>query len=67
MELLENTKINEYAIKLEEDKQLLFGPIYNLGPIELEILKTYIKINLANSFIQPSRFPTRAPIFLIES
>ena len=50
-ELPENTGINEHAIKLEEDKQPLFGPIYSLEPVELEILKTYIKTNLANGFI----------------
>ena len=38
--LPENTGINEHAIKLEEDKQLLFKPIYNLGPVELKTLKT---------------------------
>ena len=50
-ELSENTGINEYAIELEEDKQPPFGPIYSLGPVELETLKTYIETNLANNFI----------------
>ena len=60
MELLENTGINKYAIKLEEDKQPLFRFIYSLGPVELEILKTYIKTNLANGFMWPFKSPTRA-------
>ena len=51
-ELLENTGMNKHAIKLEKGKQPLFGPIYSLGPVELETLKTYIKINLANDFIR---------------
>ena len=51
VELPENTKINEHTIKLEGDKQLPFGLIYNLGPVELETLKTYIKTNLVNGFI----------------
>ena len=51
MKLLENIKINKYAIKLKEDKQPPFEPIYNLKLVELETLKIYIKINLANSFI----------------
>ena len=51
MELSENTGMNKYAIKLEEGKQPLFGPIYSLGLVELEILKIYIKTNLANGFI----------------
>ena len=59
----ENTGINEYAIELEESKQPLFGPIYNLGLVELEILKIYIKINLANGFIRPSKTPVRVLIF----
>ena len=61
-ELPENTGINEYAIKLEESKQPSFGPIYSLGSIELETLKTYIKINLANGFIQSSKSSAGAPI-----
>ena len=49
--LLENTGMNKHAIKLEKSKQPLFGPLYSLKLIELEILKTYIKTNLANDFI----------------
>ena len=49
-------------MKLEEGKPLLFEFIYNLGPIELEIWKTYIKTNLANGFIRPFKFLARAPI-----
>ena len=51
MELPENTGINKYTIKLEKNKQLLFDLIYNLEPVNLEILKTYIEINLTNGFI----------------
>ena len=62
MELPENTGMNEHAIELEEGKQPPFGPIYSLGSVELETLKTYIKTNLANDFIRPSKFLARAPI-----
>ena len=62
-ELPENTGMNKHAIKLEEGKQLLFGPIYSLEPVELETLKTYIKVNLVNGFIRPSKYPAKAPIF----
>ena len=62
-ELPENTGINEHAIELEEGKQPPFGPIYSLGPVELETLKTYIKTNLANGFIRPFKSPAGAPIF----
>ena len=62
-ELPENTGINKYAIELEKGKQPPFGPIYSLGPVELEILKTYIETNLANGFIRPSKSPAGASIF----
>ena len=62
-ELPENTKMNEHTIKLDEGKQSSFGPIYSLKSVELETLKTYIKTNLANGFIRPSKSPARAPIF----
>ena len=61
-ELPENTGMNEHTIKLEEGKQLSFGPIYSLRPVELETLKTYIETNLANGFIRPSKSPAGAPI-----
>ena len=54
--------MNEHAIELEEGKQPPFKPIYSLGPVELETLKTYIKTHLANGFIQPSMSPAGAPI-----
>ena len=60
--LLENTGMNKYAIKLEESKQPSFGLIYSLGPIEFEMLKTYIKINLANGFIWLSKSLACIPI-----
>ena len=60
--LPKHTEINTYAIDLEENKQPPYGPIYSLGPVELETLKTYIKTNLANGFIRPSKSPAGAPI-----
>ena len=52
-EFPEHTEINNYAIKLIENQQSLYGLIYSLEPMELEILKAYIKNNLANNFIRP--------------
>ena len=54
--------MNKHAIELEEGKQLPFGPIYSLRPVELETLKTYIETNLANGFIRLFKSPARAPI-----
>ena len=56
-------KINDHVIELVDDLQPLYGPIYSLSPIKLEILKAYIKNNLANSFIRPSKSPIKVPIF----
>ena len=41
-----------YAIKLKKDKQLFYKSIYKLRYLELKTVKIYIKINLANDFIQ---------------
>ena len=62
VEFPEYTQINDYIIKLEGDKQSFFSPIYNLEPIKLEILKIYIKTNLASGFIWLSKSPVKAPI-----
>ena len=62
-ELLENTGINEHAIELKESKQLPFGLIYSMEPVELKTFKTYIKTNLANGFIRLFKSSAGAPIF----
>ena len=54
--------MNNYIIELEKDKQPFFESIYSLEPMELEILKTYIKTNLANTFICFFKFPIKAII-----
>ena len=48
-------KINNYTIKLVDDQQFLYNPIYSLNLMKLKTLKTYIKYNLANSFIRHSK------------
>ncbi len=62
VELLEHTGINNHAMELVNNWQPLYGPIYSLRLMELEILETYIKNNLASSFIRPSKSPAGAPI-----
>ena len=63
--LLEATKLNQHIIKLQEDQQLSYRLIYSLGPVELKTLKTYIKTNLANDFIWPSKSPAGTPILFV--
>lgn len=53
MELPEYIGINMYIIELVDNKQPLYYPIYSLEIVKLETLKSYIKTNLANSFIRP--------------
>ena len=65
-ELPEHTGINDHPIDLLDNKQPPYGPIYSLGPVELETLKTYIKANLASGFIRPSKSPAGAPILFVQ-
>ena len=60
--LPEHIRINDHAIELVDGQQPPYGPIYNLRLVELETLKAYIKTNLANGFIKPSKSPAGAPI-----
>ena len=60
--LLKHIGINDHTNELVDGQQPPYGPIYNLGPVELETLKAYIKTNLANGFIRPSKSPAGAPI-----
>ena len=56
-------RINNYTIKLVDDWQPSYGPIYSLDPVELETLRAYIENNLVSSFIRPSKSLAGAPIF----
>ena len=63
IKLQEHTEINDYVIELVSDWQPPYGLIYSLGPMQLETLKAYIKNNLVNDFIKPSKSPAGALIF----
>ena len=60
--LPEHTGINNHAIKLVDVQQPPYGPIYSLGAVELETLKAYLKTNMTNRFIRPSKSPSGALI-----
>lgn len=51
IERFKNTDINEHTIKLVKGKQPSYRLIYILSLVELETLKTYIKIYLKTRFI----------------
>ena len=63
--LPKQTKANKHVIGLEEGKQPPYGPIYSLGPVELETLKTYIKTNPLNSFIRALKSPADTLILFV--
>lgn len=64
--LLNHFRIKNYPIDLVQGQQLPDEPIYSPKLVELETLKTYIKTNLANSFIRPFKSPVTTPIFLAQ-
>ena len=53
-------------IDLQPVKEPPWGPIYNLSPTKLEVLREYIDENLANGFIRHSKSPAGAPIFFVK-
>lgn len=65
-ELPKPSNINKHIINLELDKRTLHRPIYSLRLIELKILTIYIETNLANNFIQLSKFSIKALILFIK-
>lgn len=67
IEFLKYTRINNYAIRLEKIKQLLFKHIYTLKLLELKTLKTSIETNLVNSFIWSFKSLTGVFFFSIKS
>ena len=60
--LPKQTELNKHTIKLKGDKQPPYKLIYNLGLVELETLKIYIKTHLKTKFIWPFKSPAGAPI-----
>lgn len=66
LKLLKLIKLNYHVIKLKKNKQLLYSVIYSLKLIKLKSFKIYIKINLANGFIQPLKLLKDTFIFFIE-
>ena len=60
------TKLNQDSIKLLGHQQPTYEPIYSLGSIKLKTLKTYIKINLAKSFIFLSKSFANVFILIVE-
>jgi len=56
----------DHHINLEDGKQLLFGPIYNLSKVESAALWEFLQENLARNFIWPSQSACRAPVLFVK-
>ena len=66
VKLPEHIGINDNPINLLDNKQPLYSLIYSLGPVDVETLKIYIEVNLAGSFIRPSKSPASTPILFVQ-
>lgn len=65
IKLPEYIRVNNHPINLLKDHLPPYGSIYSLEPIELETLKTYIKIRLANNFIKSFKSITIALMLIM--
>ena len=65
VKLLKHTGINYHSTNTLDDKQLPYGLIYCLKLMNLKILKTYIKANLAGNFIKLFKFSAGTLILFV--
>ena len=65
VELPKHIGINNHLIDLIDDKLSPYYLIYSLGPVEVKMLKIYLKTNLANNFTRLYKSPVGAPILFI--
>src|SRR5260370_21578568 len=56
----------DLQIELEEGAKLAHGPIYSLSPLELAALWEFIKENIWNGFIWPSKSPWGSPVLFVK-
>ena len=56
----------DLEIPLLPGAKLPWGPLYSMSGVELEAMREYIKTNLANGFIRPSKSPAAAPVMFVK-
>lgn len=66
IKLFNRFNISKHIINPKSSKQLPYEQIYSLKLIKLTIFKTYIKVNLSNKFIWPSKFLAGAFILFVQ-
>jgi hypothetical protein len=59
-------RLYDHTIPLQDDTQPPFGPVYNLTPEELVVLREYIDKNLKRGFITHSQSPCGAPVLFVK-
>lgn len=64
--LFKTSEINKHAINLKLSTQSSYSSINSLGLVEIKTFKTYIKINLANGFIQLFKSLVKASILFVQ-
>lgn len=55
----------EHSIEIEHGKEAPYGPLYNLSPKELEVLRDYIVTAKENKWIRESISPAGAPVLFV--
>src|SRR5260370_35457197 len=56
----------DLQIKLEEGAKPVHGPIYLLSPLELTALQEFLKENMHNRFIHPSKSPWGSLVLFVK-
>ena len=56
----------DLSILLQEGTTPPFGPVYDLSPLELNVLRKYIDDNLQKGFVCHSQSPAGAPILFVK-
>jgi hypothetical protein len=59
-------RIYDHRIPIQEGAVPPFGPVYNLSPHELDVLRKYIDDNLKKGYIRHSQSPCGAPILFVK-
>ena len=57
----------DHKIKLEEEKQPTFGPLYGMSLGELKVLRKYLQDNLSKGFIRASSSPAASPVIFVKN
>lgn len=59
-------RTEDHGIELRPNSKAPLNRIYNMSPVETEVLRTYIKDNLASGCIRPSKSDYGAPVLFVK-